>query len=122
MILGRLLQLDFIKIYKMLKSFTPVYQGIHYSFIVDLKRFGYDPDQFLKNSPDAICDRELYNSIGGLMEKSSNCFIGFNALDRSKNVVLEHRNGDTGNLGSKISGLGFPPAKLELVTQLSESR
>ena len=98
----------------MLKSFTPVNQGIHDSFIVDLERLGYDSDKFLKNSPDAFCDRELNNAISGLMEKSSNGFIGFKALDCSQDVVLEYRNGDTGNLGGKVSGLGFSQAKQAL--------
>lgn len=98
----------------MLKSFTPVNEGIHDSFIVDLERLSYDSNQFLENSPDTICDRELNNAISGLMEKPSNGFIGFKALDCSKNVVLEHRNGDTGNLGGKISGLGFSQVKQAL--------
>ena len=98
----------------MLKSFTPVNEGIHDSFIVDLELLSYNSNQFLKNSLNAISDRELNNSISDLMEKSSNGFIGFKALDCSKNVVLEHRNGDTGNLGIKISGLGFPQAKQAL--------
>ena len=114
MILGRLLEFEIIKIYKMLKSFTTVNQGIHHSFIVDQKRLGYDPDQFLKDSPYAFCDRELNNSISGLMEKSSDGFIGSKTLDRSKDVVLEHRNRDTGNLGGKVSGLRFPQAKQTL--------
>ncbi len=87
----------------MLKSFTTVNQGIHHSFIVDQKRLGYDPGQFLKDSPYAFCDRELNNTISGLMEKSSDGFIGSNTPDRSRNVVLKHRNGDTGNPGGKIS-------------------
>ena len=63
MILGRLLEFEIIRIYKMLKSFTTVNQGIHHSFIVDQKRLGYDPDQFLKDFPYPFCDRELYNAI-----------------------------------------------------------
>jgi dihydroneopterin aldolase len=74
-LLGRLPEFKFIKIYKMLKGVTPVDEGIHDSFIVNLECFSYNHDQFLKDSPDAVCYRELYNSIGGFMEKSSNCFI-----------------------------------------------
>ena len=95
----------------MLKSFTTVNEGIHDSFIVDLERFGYDHDQFLKDSPYPFCDRELDNSVSGLMEKSSNSFIGFKALNCSKNVILKNRDGDTCNLGGKVSGLRFSQAK-----------
>lgn len=57
MYLGRLLEFKFIKIYKMLKGFTPVDEGIHDSFIVNLECLSYDHDQFLKDSSDAICNR-----------------------------------------------------------------
>ena len=114
MLLGCLLEFKFIKIYKMLKSFTPVDEGIHDSFIVNLECLSYDHDQLLKDSLDAICYRELYNSIGGFMEKSANCFIRFKALNCSQDVVLKYRNGDAGNLGCKITGLGFPQAKKAL--------
>gem|GEM_PF-2768001 len=114
MILGRLLEFEVININKVFESFTSVNQGIHHSFIVNLERLSYDSDQILKNSPYAFCNRELHNSISGLMEKSSNGFIGFKPLDCSKNVILKYRNGDTGNLGGKISGLGFPQTEQAL--------
>ena len=95
MILGRLLEFEIIKIYKMLKSFTTVNEGIHDSFIVDLECLSYDHDQFLKDSPYSFCDRELDNSVSSLMEKSSDGFIGLKALNCSKNVILKNRDGDT---------------------------
>ena len=114
MILGRLLEFEIIKIYKMLKSFTTVNEGIHDSFIVDLECLSYDHDQFLKDSPYSFCDRELDNSVSSLMEKSSDGFIGLKALNCSKNVILKNRDGDTCNLGGKVSGLLFPQAKQAL--------
>ena len=72
----------------MLKSFTPVNKGIHDPFIVDLERLCYDSDKFLKDPPYSFCDRELNNSIGGFMEKSSYGFIRFKALNCSQDVVL----------------------------------
>ena len=88
MLLGCLLEFKFIKIYKMLKGFTQVDEGIHDSFIVNLECLSYDHDQLLKDSLDAICYRELYNSIGGFMEKSSYGFIRFKALNCSQDIVL----------------------------------
>jgi len=96
------------------ECFTSVNKGIHDSFIVYLECLSYDPDQFLKDSPYSFCDRELDNSIGGFMEKSSYGFIRFKALNCSQDVVLKYRNGDAGNLGGKIPGLGFPQAKQAL--------
>ncbi len=52
MYLGRLLEFKIIKIYKMLKSFTPIDEGIHDSFIVNLECLSYDHDQFLKDSQE----------------------------------------------------------------------
>jgi|GEM_PF-1615292 hypothetical protein len=48
------------------------------------------------------------------LEKSSYGFIRFKALNCSQDVVLKYRNGDAGNLGGKIPGLGFPQAKQAL--------
>ena len=95
----------------MFKGFTPVDQGIHHFFIVDFKCFGYDSDQFLKDAPYAFGNRKLNNTIGGLVEKSTNSYIGFESFDRSQNIVLERRNGYAGNLGCEVSGLGFTQAE-----------
>src|SRR4030042_721552 len=91
----------------MIECFTSVNKGIHYPFIVDSKCFSDDADQFLKDSPDSVGDRELDYSIRSLMEQSSNSFIGCEAFDRSKYVVLEYCNRYSSNLGSKAPGLGF---------------
>jgi len=69
--------------------------------------FGDNPDQFLENSPDAVCDRELNGTIDSLVEKSPDWFIRGKAFNGPQHVVLKYRNGDPGNLSREVPGLGF---------------
>jgi hypothetical protein len=95
----------------MYKSHKSIELGIHNSFIVCAKSFDNDADKLLKDDPDSLGDRKLNYSISGLMKQSTNSLIGMKAFNCTQYIVLERHDRYTGNLGCKVSGLGFTQAK-----------
>lgn len=95
----------------MFERLASVNQCIKNVFVVGIKGFGYDSDELLKNTPDALGNGELDDPVGCFVKESSDGLICGETLDCAQNVVLKYGERYAGNLGSEVPGMGLSKSK-----------
>lgn len=72
----------------------------------------YGGDQFLKDSPYLLGDRELERFFGYFPEESSDCLIATESFCNGKNIVLNAAQSGSRCLGGKAGTLALPKTKI----------
>lgn len=81
-------------------------------FVCDAEGLRYCVNEFLKNCPYLLCNRELNSFSGDFTKNSSDCLVRKETLGHRKDVVLNTAERCRSNLRGKISTLTFAKTKI----------
>ena len=97
-------------------------QSIIDFFVQKAEDLSYCRDQFLKNTPYLLGDRELYGLSGNLPEESADGFVVSEAFGDGEDVVLQRAQRRGCNLRCEAGTLAFAEPQKPSVWNISPKR